>query len=65
MLELLYHNRNPLITTVVHGSIKKNNLRLSLERKTLEEDIIFAWYYNNEIIINNKTLFLHEGKYFS
>ena len=65
MLELLYHKRNPLITTVVHGSIKKNHLRLSPERKTLEEDIIFARYYNNEIIINNKTLFLHEGKDFS
>ena len=64
MLELLYHKRNPLITTVVHGSIKKNHLRLSPERKT-EEDIIFARYYNNEIIINNKTLFLHEGKDFS
>ena len=51
--------------TVVHGSIKKKHLRLSLERKTLEEDVIFARYYNNEIIINNKTLFLHEGKDFS
>ena len=30
MLELLYHKRNPLITTVVDG------------RKTLHEDI-FAW----------------------
>ena len=65
MLELLYHNRNPLIMTVVHGSIKKKHLRLSLERKTLEEDVIFARYYNNEIIINNKTLFLHDGKDFS
>ena len=64
MLELLYHNRNPLIMTAVHGSIKKKHLRLSLERKTLE-DVIFARYYNNEIIINNKTLFLHEGKDFS
>ena len=45
-------------------ALKKKHLRLSLERKTLE-DVIFARYYNNEIIINNKTLFLHEGKDFS
>ena len=45
MLELLYHKLNSHIATVVDGSIFKKILRLSLEEKTLKEDIIFAWVF--------------------
>ena len=41
MFEILYHECNPFITTVEDGSTFKN-FREKLERKTLEEDIIFA-----------------------
>ena len=44
MLELLYYKRNPLITAVADGSIFKENIKaIILEKRTLEEVIIFAW----------------------
>ena len=47
MLDLLYHKHNLLITTAVDGSIFR----------TLEEILVLPWYYNDEIIIKNKTHF--------
>ena len=43
MLDLLYYKCNPFNTTVKEGCIfLKKYLRLQLERKMLEEDIIFT-----------------------
>ena len=58
MLELLYHKRNPLITTLVDGSIFLKILRLPRE-KALEGKANFAQVLNNEIIISTKnTIFI-------
>ena len=37
-------------------------LRLQLEKKRLEEDIIFAWDYNDETIIDTKNHFFVDEK---
>ena len=43
MSELLYYKRNPLIMTVVDGSIKKKNIYEDCNlREALKEDTIFA-----------------------
>ena len=58
MLELLYHKRNPLIMTLIDGSIFLKILRLPRAR-VLEEKVIFAQVLNDEIIINAKnTIFI-------
>ena len=54
MLDLLY-KRNLLITTVLDGSIFR----------TLEEILILPWYYNDEIIIRIKHIFILMKSFFS
>ena len=42
MLHLVYHKRNPIFTTVVHGSIFQKIFNIITWEKTLREDIIFT-----------------------
>ena len=58
MLELLYHERNPLITTVVITLLKKY-LDHSLREKCYKMILFLLRYFNDEIISNTKTRFLY------